>query len=80
MTAKNKPATLNQIRSITGLEDDGFITAILELGATPTDVRAAVECLENDELIASYSVNSMVQRICEILQVHQELDDLSERL
>lgn len=75
-----RSATARQIGSITGLEDDGFITAILSLGPTTNDVELAIQCLKDDGLRASHSVNSIVQRVCEILEAHNDLDELGERL
>lgn len=81
MTAnQNKPATGKEIASITGLEDDGFITVILSLGATAAEVTQAFEYFENEEKTISHSLGGNVQRIYEILEEHDELNNLSERL
>ena len=79
MTKKAEKATSGQIAKITGLEDDGFITAILRLGPTAAEVRQAFQCMDDGEC-SLLSLNSNVQRICEILEAQRELNDLSERL
>jgi hypothetical protein len=72
--------TANQISSITGVQDDGFVTAILNLGPSQADIIMALQSLENNELKASLSMNSIVQHICEILKAHNDLNELGERL
>ena len=81
MSGKSKqPATGNDIKTITGLEDHGFITAILASGATPAQVLQAFEWLEADENPASGSDMALVKRVYEILKEKQEMCNLCERI
>jgi hypothetical protein len=75
---KNNVATSSQIAKITGLEDHGYISAILSLGPTVEEVRVAFQCIDCAE--DRSSLNGNVLRICEILETQQELNELAERL
>lgn len=81
MTKRNKEkvATSSQIAKITGLEDHGYISAILSLGATVAEVREAFQCMDCAESRSACS-NGNILRICEILEAQQELNELAERI
>lgn len=82
MSDKSKqPATGNDIKTITGLEDHGFITAILALGATPKQVLQAFEWFQAEEKdITTGPDIAIAKRVYEILKENQEMCDICERL
>ncbi len=86
MKAKNKsllPATGKDIKTITGLEDNGLIASILGIGATPAEVMLAFQWLENGDCKCPETRKSMdikIKQVCDILEAHRDMNDMSERL
>ncbi len=76
-----KPATGEEIKAITGLEDHGYITAVLKTGATPAQVLQAFQWLESGEHKNSLnSMDSAVRCVCEILEANEEMNVIAEHL
>ena len=81
MSGKSKqPATGDDIKAITGVEDHGFIASILALGPTPSQVLQAFEWLQADENAVLGADMALVKRVYKILKENQEMCALCERL
>ncbi len=78
-----KPATGKEIMAITGLEEDEFITAILNIGATPAEVMLAFQWLENEDRKcpeSRISMDNKIKNVCEILEARRDLNKIAEHL
>jgi len=77
-----KMATSQDIRGVLGPIDDEIVTAILGIRASPAEVMAAFEWLNDDDYMGAELKKSMsdnVQRIYEILQSDRDRFGPEER-